>query len=74
MFLLPERAEQPAEITELPVEARQHIGALRLSSLGRHSGSTAILGSKFRGSGVVDTEVHQVEYSSRRTRGAEIYR
>jgi len=33
-----------------------------------------MLGSKFRGSGVVDTEVHQVEYSSRRTRGAEIYR
>ena len=29
MFFLPERAEPPAEIHELPVESRQLIGALR---------------------------------------------
>ena len=34
MFFLPERAEPPAEIHELPVESRQLIGALRFSSLG----------------------------------------
>jgi|TARA_B100000513_G_scaffold66088_1_gene26149 hypothetical protein len=75
MFLLPERAQPAPQVHKLPVESRQLSGALRFGSQSGHVGRSAeLLGSTDSESLVsLDTEVHQVEYNSRRTRGAELY-
>jgi hypothetical protein len=76
MFLLPERAQPATQVHKLPVESRQLSGALRFGSQVGHVGRSAeLLGTKDSEFLVsLDTEVHQVEYNSRRTRGAELYR
>ena len=77
MFLLPERAQPAPQVHELPVESRQLSGALRCGLQSGHVGRSAdlLLGSIDSGDLVsLDAEVHQVEYNSRRTRGAGLYR
>jgi len=76
MFLLPERAQPAPQVHELPVESRQLSGALRFGSQSGHVGRSAdLLGSIGSGDLVsIDTKVHQVEYNSRRTRGAGLHR
>ena len=74
MFLLPERAQPASQVHELPVESRQLSGALRFGSQSGHVGRAADLcWAQSEDLVSIDTEVHQVEYNSRRTRGAGLY-
>ena len=75
MFLLPERAQPAPQVHELPVESRQLSGALRFGSQSGHVGRSADLLGSIDSEDLVsiDTEVHQVEYNTRRTRGAGLY-
>ena len=75
MFLLPERAQPAPQVHELPVESRQLSGALLFVLQSGHVGRAdcwAQLNSEDLVS--IDTEVHQIEYSSRRLRGAGLHR